>query len=105
VGLPLTLTLFDLRVGEEEEVPLVLGLLAVLAAVCPAVAPADEIVSAEKLFRRDNLVAWCIVPFDDEARSPADRGQRAGLHLQRHWRVICGPSGPDRSMHVLDRKN
>lgn len=38
-----------------------------------AAALADEIVSAEKLFRRGNLVAWCIVPFDDEARSPADR--------------------------------
>jgi len=28
---------------------------------------------AESLFRADNLVAWCIVPFDDEPRSPADR--------------------------------
>ena len=50
-----------------------LGLLALLAPAWPAVAPAAEIVPAEKLFRRDNLVAWCIVPFDDEARSPADR--------------------------------
>ncbi|RLS74956.1 MAG: hypothetical protein DWI01_00680, partial [Planctomycetota bacterium] len=39
----------------------------------PPAAPADELVPAEKLFRRDNLVAWCIVPFDDEARSPTDR--------------------------------
>jgi hypothetical protein len=54
--------------------PLVaLVLLAVLAAAWPAAAPAADVVPAEKLFRRDNLVAWCIVPFDDEARSPADR--------------------------------
>ena len=35
MGLPLTLTLFDLRVGEEEVVPLVLGLLAVLGELLP----------------------------------------------------------------------
>ena len=44
-----------------------------LAMAWPPAAPADELVPAEKLFRRDNLVAWCIVPFDDEARSPTDR--------------------------------
>ena len=32
-----------------------------------------EIVPARELFRRDNLVAWCIVPFDDQPRSPAER--------------------------------
>ena len=35
MGLPLTLTLFDLRVGEEEVVPLALGLLAVLGELLP----------------------------------------------------------------------
>ncbi len=25
------------------------------------------------IFRQDNLVAWCVVPFDAKARSPVDR--------------------------------
>jgi hypothetical protein len=51
----------------------VLGVLLTLALACPAAATADEIVPAQTLFRRENLVAWCIVPFDDEPRSPVDR--------------------------------
>jgi cbb3-type cytochrome oxidase cytochrome c subunit len=33
---------------------------------------ADE---ANKLFRRDNLIAWCIVPFDGKKRSPQERAE------------------------------
>ena len=51
----------------------VLGVLLTLALACPAAATADEIAPAQTLFRRENLVAWCIVPFDDEPRSPVDR--------------------------------
>ena len=51
----------------------VLGVLLLAATAWPALSPAADVVPAEKLFRRGNLVAWCIVPFDDEARSPADR--------------------------------
>ena len=51
----------------------VLGGLLASALACPAAATADEIVPAQTLFRRENLVAWCIVPFDDEPRSPVDR--------------------------------
>jgi hypothetical protein len=51
----------------------VLGVLLAIALACPAAATADEIVPAQTLFRRENLVAWCIVPFDDEPRSPVDR--------------------------------
>src|SRR5437660_12841269 len=29
--------------------------------------------SPEKVFARDNLVAWCIVPFDAKKRSPQER--------------------------------
>jgi hypothetical protein len=32
-------------------------------------APNDDV------FRRENLVAWCIVPFDDRPRSPSDRAE------------------------------
>jgi putative heme-binding domain-containing protein len=34
---------------------------------------ADRQASAEGLFARDNLVAWCIVPFDSQKRGPAER--------------------------------
>lgn len=36
---------------------------------------ADESPRASKLFDKNNLVAWCIVPFDDQNRSPEDRAQ------------------------------
>jgi len=53
-------------------------LLAVILACAPLLgdrADAADVAPgpAESLFRADNLVAWCIVPFDDEKRSPADR--------------------------------
>jgi putative heme-binding domain-containing protein len=43
---------------------------------------ADETGPVEKLFARENLVAWCIVPFDDRKRSPQERAEmlsRLGL--------------------------
>jgi len=36
--------------------------------------PTDE-ARAQRLFARDNLVAWCIVPFDGKKRGPAARAQ------------------------------
>ena len=36
-------------------------------------AEAAPATTATDLFRGDQLAAWCIVPFDDEPRSPADR--------------------------------
>jgi putative heme-binding domain-containing protein len=48
-------------------------MLAVIAQGASSAARAADPLPARKLFRRDNLVAWCIVPFDDEARSPVDR--------------------------------
>jgi hypothetical protein len=38
------------------------------------VARADVAARAQELFRRDNLVAWCIVPFDAKNRGPEERG-------------------------------
>src|SRR5262245_38159170 len=34
---------------------------------------AQERASTEKLFAKDNLVAWCIVPFDSKRRAPEER--------------------------------
>ncbi len=36
---------------------------------------AQQAAPDDELFRRDNLVAWCIVPFDDRPRSPSDRAE------------------------------
>jgi sugar phosphate isomerase/epimerase len=35
--------------------------------------PVDVAARAQELFRRDNLVAWCIVPFDRKQRGPEER--------------------------------
>ena len=51
---------------------------------------------AELLFARDNLVAWCIVPFDTKKRSPEERAamlQRLGFkHFAYDWRAEHIPS-------------
>ncbi len=49
-----------------------LGMMLACATI-PAAAADAAPGAAESLFRADNLVAWCIVPFDDEPRSPGDR--------------------------------
>jgi len=46
--------------------------LAILAPV-PLLAKAG----VEKVFAKDNLVAWCIVPFDAKKRGPAERAEMA----------------------------
>jgi hypothetical protein len=47
-----------------------IGLL--LACLNPAIGdePAQP---SSRLFARDNLIAWCIVPFDSKARGPEER--------------------------------
>ncbi len=46
--------------------------------------------SAKRLFARDNLIAWCIVPFDSKKRSPEDRAamlEKLGFkHFAYDWR-------------------
>lgn len=46
--------------------------------------------SAKDIFARDNLVAWCIVPFDAAKRDPAQRAEmlkRLGIHKVAYdWR-------------------
>jgi hypothetical protein len=57
-------------------------------AAAPATRPADQ--SPADLFARDNLVAWCIVPFDAKKRTPAERAEmlkRIGIkRLAYDWR-------------------
>lgn len=44
-----------------------------LAVGLVALLPVSGQTGEPDVFRRDNLVAWCIVPFDSKQRSPADR--------------------------------
>lgn len=53
-------------------------------------APAGNSRSSQSVFARDNLVAWCVVPFDARKRGPGERArmlQRLGLRkLAYDWR-------------------
>lgn len=51
-------------------IPCLWALAGPAAAADPAIPPTG---TAATLFHPDRLAAWCIVPFDDEPRSPADR--------------------------------
>src|SRR4051812_29070664 len=61
--------------------------LALLSAA-PSARPAD---AGRDLFARDNLVAWCIVPFDAKKRSPEERAamlRRLGFKRYAYdWRA------------------
>lgn len=69
-----------------------LGLTVLAPAADATAAPKD----ASALFARDNLIAWCIVPFDAKNRSPEDRAamlQRLGFqHFAYDWRAEHIPS-------------
>ncbi len=58
----------------NREVRLFAGCVWLLALTCGQLL-AQQTAPKECLFRRDNLVAWCIVPFDDRPRSPSDRAE------------------------------
>ena len=64
--------------------------LCLLAAAASAAEPVDVAVRAKDLFRRDNLVAWCIVPFDAKKRGPEERAAmmaKMGFkHFAYDWR-------------------
>jgi len=59
-------------------------------AVVRAAEPVDVPARARELFRRDNLVAWCIVPFDSKKRGPEERAamlEDLGFrHFAYDWR-------------------
>ncbi|MEQ9410127.1 MAG: TIM barrel protein [Fuerstiella sp.] len=62
--------------------------------LCATVVAEDQ--PAAGIFSDDNLVAWCIVPFDAKARGPAERAGmlvRLGLkHVAYDWRAEHVPS-------------
>ena len=62
-----------------------------LGPVRPAAAQQIDVAArARELFRHDNLVAWCIVPFDSKQRGPEERAEmleKLGFkHFAYDWR-------------------
>lgn len=80
-----------------------IGLIALCISGCKA--PQSQ---GEKLFEKENLVAWCIVPFDAEARSPEERAlmlKELGIHsLAYDYRDSHIPSFPE-EIEVLKAHN
>jgi putative heme-binding domain-containing protein len=62
-----------------------------LQSLLHAAEPGRTAQSAAELFRRDHLIAWCIVPFDSQKRGPAERAEmlrRLGFkHYAYDWRA------------------
>ncbi len=63
-------------------------------------------VARDKLFARENLIAWCIVPFDSKQRTPEERAallERLGFkHFAYDWRAEHIPTF-DAEIEALDR--
>ncbi len=70
--------------------------LTLLAFAAPAAGDEPSAKRAEELFAADNLVAWCIVPFDAKKRRPAERAamvERLGLKKVAYdWRTEHVPT-------------
>ncbi len=77
------------RISDDEPSPIAIPLLAVLLTIPFPAARAQS--PADRLFARENLVAWCIVPFDSKKRSPEDRAamlERLGFkQFAYDWRA------------------
>jgi len=73
----------------------------------PAAPPAPPAGDAGALFGRDNLVAWCVVPFDSKRRSPSERAamlRRLGFrHFAYDWRAEHVPQF-DAELDALERE-
>jgi sugar phosphate isomerase/epimerase len=88
--------------------PLILVLLtaATLAALCVSPVAAQAPADGSKLFRHENLVAWCIVPFDAKKRGPEERAamlDQLGIRqLAYDWRAEHVPTF-DAEIEALSR--
>src|SRR3954463_5065896 len=69
--------------------PKSLSVVLILAAIAPALAEGPKS-DPRRLFARENLIAWCIVPFDSKHRGPEERAamlERLGFrHFAYDWR-------------------
>ncbi len=57
----------------QHRLPCLLFLVVLILFAAQVVAADPPVPTGEKLFARDNLVAWCIVPFDAKKRTPTER--------------------------------
>lgn len=78
-------------IGPRRFILLLLSSLVAMPASAIAQASKESPAEATKrLFSRDNLIAWCIVPFDSKKRGPEDRAamlERLGFkHFAYDWR-------------------
>jgi hypothetical protein len=73
-----------------------LGLITCVCCVAALVAPAAPARAEKDIFARDNLVAWCIVPFDAKKRGPEERAamlERLGIRRFAYdWRAEHAPT-------------
>ncbi len=64
--------------------------------------------SGKKLYAKDNLIAWCIVPFDNQKRTPEQRAQMLnGLGINKlayDWREKDVPTFDD-ELNALKKHN
>ena len=73
--------------------PMKLPTWAGLTAVLLAIASAHSAIAAERdVFDHDNLVAWCIVPFDSAQRGPEERARCSQSWGFGNWRTIGAKS-------------
>ncbi len=65
-----------------------------------------QVVPRDKLFARENLIAWCIVPFDSKRRTPEERAtmleQLGFKHFAYDWRAEHIPTF-DAEIEALER--
>ena len=73
-----------------------LAFAALLSAPVPAAEPSALAEAGQRLFARENLMAWCIVPFDAKKRGPEERAamlEKLGFkHLAYDWRAEHVPT-------------
>lgn len=63
----------NLRVRRKSLLPCLLSLALLPAFSCGVQAADDTDNKSKELFAKENLVAWCIVPFDAKSRGPEER--------------------------------
>lgn len=81
-------------------------IISCLVAVSTVSVRAEETPRPAGLYARDNLIAWCIVPFDSKKRSPEERAamlERLGFrHFAYDWRAEHIPTF-DAEIEALQR--
>ena len=79
----------ECEINRRWYVPMLFVAVSTIAAL-GQLAHAEETLPGIEVFAKENLVAWCIVPFDSKKRGPSERAQmlvRLGIKkLAYDWR-------------------